>query len=98
MDYVGGVLLFVIGFLAAFLAARGWRLNRSSQITMRGLMDKGTVRLDLLEDGSPAAKGFSPTQGDDPNPENVDTAMLMEDRLGAEANGRHKQSRLKKRR
>lgn len=50
MDYVGGVLLFVIGFLAAFLVARGWRFRRSKKVNLQGILDKGAVRLDLLDE------------------------------------------------
>ena len=58
MEYVGGVLLFVIGFLTAFAATRGWRMNRSSKITIHGLQAKGVVRLDLL-DGNKRSRGVS---------------------------------------
>lgn len=61
MDYFGGALLFAIGFLAAFLAAKGWRLNRSSKFTMEGMLSKGAVRLDLLGRNNRAAGDDSDT-------------------------------------
>ena len=52
MDYLAGALLFALGFLAAFAAARGWRVRRIGGETEKLSVERGAVRLDLLAGGS----------------------------------------------
>lgn len=76
MDYVGPVLLFVIGFLAAFVAARGWRWSRASRGFERGFVDKGVVRLDLLAGGTPRLEMAETAAGQEELPPAAGTASV----------------------
>lgn len=57
MDYLGGALLFALGFLAAFVATRGWRVRRGGGDVKKLSLERGAVRLDLLTGGSRLEKG-----------------------------------------
>ena len=64
MEYGIPLLLFAIGFLAAFLASRGWRINRNRDELKNVQVKDGFVRVDALAGVSSTRERFKGTSLD----------------------------------